>query len=60
MDIEAAPDALRLLGCENGCLVHTNNFTAPEEIGVVEPPNPKRPFSVGRRSRMGELIEQRG
>ncbi len=59
VDIEAAPDKLRLLGCEGGCLVHTNNFTAPEEIGVAEPPNPKRPFSIGRRSRMGELLGAR-
>jgi len=56
VDIEAAPDKLRLLGCEGGCLVHTNNFTDPQEIGVAEPPNPKRPFSVGRRSRLGELL----
>jgi len=59
VDIEAAPDKLRLLGCEVGCLVHTNNFTDPAEIGVSEPPNPKRPFSVGRRSRLGELLGAR-
>lgn len=56
VDIEAAPNKMRLLGCENGCLVHTNNFTAPEEIGVTETPNEKRPFSIGRRSRMGDLL----
>lgn len=59
VDIEAAPDKLRLLGCDGGCLVHTNNFTDPAEIGVSEPPNPKRPFSVGRRSRLGELLGAR-
>ena len=59
VDIEAAPDKLRLLACEQGRLAHTNNFTDPEEIGVAEPPNPKRPFSVGRRSRMGELLKSR-
>ena len=59
VDIEAAPDKLRMLGCEGGCLVHTNNFTDPAEIGVAEPPNPKRPFSVGRRSRLGELLGAR-
>lgn len=57
VDIEAAPDKLRLLSCEGGCLVHTNNFTAPEDIGVAEPPNPKRHFSVGRRSRLSELLD---
>ena len=41
VDIEAAPDKLRLLGCEGGCLVHTNNFTDPEEIGVTEPIEPE-------------------
>ncbi len=59
VDIEAAPDKMRVLECENGCLVHTNNFTAPEEIGVTETPNEKRPFSIGRRSRMGELLAAR-
>ncbi len=57
VDIEAAPNKLRLLSCEGGCLVHTNNFTAPKDIGVAEPPNPKRHFSVGRRSRLGELLD---
>lgn len=56
VDIEAAPNKLRFLACEGGCLVHTNNFTAPEEIGVAEPPNPKRQFSVGRRARLGALL----
>ncbi len=56
VDIEASPDKMRLLECEGGCLVHTNNFTDPAEIGVAEPPNPKREFSKGRRSRMGELL----
>jgi len=59
IDIEAAPDRLRLLSCEKDWLVHTNNFTAPEEIGVTETPNEKRPFSIGRRSRMGELLAER-
>ena len=56
VDIEAAPDKLRLLACERGRLVHTNNFTDPAEIGVVETPNPNRFRSVGRRSRLGELL----
>ena len=29
VDIEAAPGKMRLLECEGGCLVHTNNFTDP-------------------------------
>lgn len=59
VDIEAAPDKLRLLGCEGGCLVHANNFTEPGEIGVAEPPNPKRPLSQARRARLGELLSAR-
>ena len=59
VDIEAAPDNLRLLECEGGCLVHTNNFTAPEEIGVTETPSDRRHFSIGRRSRLGELLSSR-
>ena len=59
VDIEAAPDKLRLLGCQGGCLTHANHFTAPDEIGVAEPPNPKRPFSLGRQSRLGELLGAR-
>ena len=59
VDIEAAPETLRLLSCEGGCLVHTNNFTDPEEIGVVEPVNPKREYSKGRRTRLGELLSER-
>ena len=59
VDIEAAPDKMRLLECEGGCLVHTNNFTAPEEIGVTETPSERRQYSVGRRSRLGELLSTR-
>ncbi len=60
VDIEAGPSTVRLLECEGGCLVHTNNFTRPEEIGVVEPVNPKREFSIGRRARMGALLAGQG
>ena len=59
IDIEAAPSTLRFLECVGGCLVHTNNFTDPAEIGVVEPVNPKREFSIGRRARLGELLASR-
>ena len=59
VDIEAAPDQMRFLECAGGCLVHTNNFTDPAEIGVVEPVNPKREYSIGRRTRLSELLAQR-
>ncbi len=59
IDIEAAPSTLRFLECVGGCLVHTNNFTDPAGIGVVEPVNPKREFSIGRRARLGELLASR-
>lgn len=56
-DIEAAPDKIRRLEPDaRGVLVHTNHFLDPAQTGVVEPPNPRRPYSVARRDRMGELL----
>ncbi len=57
-DLEAGPEKLRRLSCENGRLVHTNNFLDPDSLGVVEAPNPRRKFSVGRCDRMNELLAE--
>jgi isopenicillin-N N-acyltransferase-like protein len=57
VDIEAAPDDARLLDCEGGCLVHTNNFDDPAGMGVVETPNERRIFSIHRRARLRELLD---
>jgi isopenicillin-N N-acyltransferase-like protein len=57
LDIEAAPDQVRLLNPENGRLVHTNHFLDPETLGVVEPPNKRRPSSYHRLNRLRHLLE---
>lgn len=57
VDVEAAPDAIRLLDPdENNCLVHTNHFVDPDVVGVVEQPNPRRVFSCHRRDRLSTLL----
>lgn len=56
VDIEAAPDKVQLLQCENDCLVHTNNFVDPQALGVVEPQSERRPYSQLRRERLTELL----
>jgi isopenicillin-N N-acyltransferase like protein len=56
VDIEAAPKQIRLLTCENGCLVHTNHFVDPGSLGISEPPSPRRRYSRNRLSRMQELL----
>lgn len=56
VDIEASPDKINLLHCENDCLVHTNHFVDPAGLGVVEPPSERRPYSRLRRERLTELL----
>ena len=55
-NIEAAPDKIHLLPCEDGCVVHTNHFVDPQGLGVVEPPNERRPHSYHRRTRLTALL----
>jgi isopenicillin-N N-acyltransferase-like protein len=57
VDIEAAPNVMNLLGCENGCLVHANHFTDPDVLGVVEPPYEMRPHSCHRMERLRWLLQ---
>jgi isopenicillin-N N-acyltransferase like protein len=57
VDIEAAPDSVRLLPCENECVVHTNHFVDPDQLGIVEPPNERRPWSRYRLERLRELLD---
>lgn len=59
VDLEAAPGAVNVLSCVNNCLVHTNHFVDPAGLGIVEPPNERRPYSVNRVDRMRELLESR-
>jgi isopenicillin-N N-acyltransferase-like protein len=56
-DLEAAPDHARVLGCENGLLVHTNHFLDPAALGVVEPPRPRWSSTYHRLARMRELLD---
>ncbi len=58
VDVEAAPDKITTLTCDDGRLVHTNHFLNPAETGIAEPPNPNRIYSYHRRDRMGELLRQ--
>ncbi|HEX6292301.1 MAG TPA: C45 family peptidase [Herpetosiphonaceae bacterium] len=60
VNIEAAPDNVHVLDCEDGCVVHTNHFVDPAGAGIVEPPSTRRPYSYHRRSRMRALLTARG
>lgn len=57
-DVEAAPGSLRLLECDDGCLVHTNHFLEPDALGIVEPPK-KKLNTYDRLRRMRELLDGR-
>lgn len=59
VDIEAAPDKIGLLHCEQGCLTHANHFVDPERLGVVEAPNDRRVYSRRRQARLRELLLDR-
>lgn len=58
VDIEAAPNTVRLLHCQNGRQAHTNHFLDPEVLGVVEPPSQRRPYSKHRQSRMTGFLQR--
>lgn len=57
VDIEAAPDRVRLLGCEDGHVVHTNHFLDPDALGVVEPPRPRCSSTYHRLNRLRDLLD---
>jgi isopenicillin-N N-acyltransferase-like protein len=57
VDIECAPQKVRITRCDTGHLVHANHFQDPEAIGIVEPPHKKRKFSVKREKRLLQLLE---
>ena len=56
VDVELAPDMLRLINPKNGVLSHANHFANPDILGVFEPPNPRRHFSEFRQKRMETLL----
>jgi isopenicillin-N N-acyltransferase-like protein len=56
LDVETAPDTVRLLEPEHSTLVHTNHFLDPALLGIVEPPIELRPHSYSRLARMSALL----
>ena len=59
VDVELAPDKLRLISPENGFLSHANHFDDPRVLGVYEPPNPRRHLSEFRKKRMETLLNEK-
>ena len=55
INIELAPDTLRLIDPESGILSHANHFADPNVLDVSEPPNPHRHHSAFRQKRMETL-----
>lgn len=58
IDVEAAPGAANQLGWQNGCLVHTNHFIDPDQLGIQEPSDEIRGYSCLRQERMEAQLEQ--
>ncbi len=58
VDIELAPDSLRLIDPKNGVLAHANHLVDPKEVGVEEPENPRRHLTEFRHSQMEELLNE--
>lgn len=56
LNIEAAPGALGLTGCERGCLVHANHFVDPAALGVRERNVETNPHSYHRHTRLAGLL----
>ena len=56
VDVELAPDKLRLISPSDGILSHANHFDDPNVLGVSEPPNPRRHLSEYRQKRMETLL----
>ena len=59
VDIELAPDNLRLIDPVKGVLAHANHLLDPQKTGVAEPENPRRHLSEFRFKRMEKLLNER-
>ncbi len=59
IDLEAAPDSVRVLDPRGGTLVHSNHFVDPALLGVVEPETERRPHSYTRHARLAALLDAR-
>ncbi len=60
LNLETAPERVRALGCEGGCLVHANHFIDPAALGVEERNIEGDPHSQRRHARMEALLRGRG
>ena len=58
VNVELAPDNLRLIDPERSILSHANHFDDPSILGVSEPPNPRRNLSEYRQNRMLTLLSK--
>ena len=58
INVELAPNNLRLIDAKDGFLVHANHFYDPNVLKVSEPPNPRRHLSEFRQKRMQDLLKQ--
>lgn len=54
--IESAPAGTCALAPEDGAIAHANHFLAGDEIGLQEPPNPRRAGSLNRLAQMRRLL----
>ena len=59
VDIELAPDNLRLIDPVKGVLAHANHLLDPQKTGVAEPENPRWHLSEFRLKRMEKLLNER-
>ena len=59
VDIELAPDNLRLIDPVKGVLAHANHLLDPQKTGVAEPENLRRHLSEFRLKRMEKLLNKR-
>jgi isopenicillin-N N-acyltransferase-like protein len=58
VDIELAPDSLRLIDPTDGVLAHANHMVDPKEVGVEEPENPRRHLTEFRHHRIETLLNE--
>ena len=58
VDVELAPDNVRLIDPVYGILSHANHLSDPDLLGVSEPPNPHRHLSEFRQKRMEILLNE--
>ncbi|TQV68020.1 peptidase C45 [Exilibacterium tricleocarpae] len=60
VNLEAAPDIVVRLTCNNNCITHANNFRDPESSGIVISESPNTPRSERRAVRLETLINEGG